>query len=455
MSGSHAPNTVDLVVRNADWVVTMAGIDIEGGWVACDAGVITAVGPSGHEPVARRTLDARGAIVTPGLVNAHHHLFQNLTRAYVPACASGLEEWLGHLRPIWARLDEDTAYLSAWIGLAELALAGCTTTADNIYLHPKPGLVEASITAATELGMRLDPCRGFVDIARIPVDGAQDEETILRRSEELFVAFHDPSPASRTRISLGPTALAATSSRLLERSAELASRFDARLHLHLFEQQGEAAASLRDFGRRPVDVLVDAGWSGRAWIAHGIYTTEADVAALSAAGIGVAHCPSSNLMLGGAAAPVTALRQAGCGVGLGTDGAASSGLAQPWLEARTALLLAREHSGPAAMTAREALAMATLGGAHCLGRDGEVGALAPGLQADLAVWDTGGIGYAGAGTDPVEAWLRCGPPTVRHTVVAGRPIVTDGALAVDGLEERLESHAKYAQSWQQHLATTP
>ncbi|MGW5383184.1 amidohydrolase family protein [Nocardia sp. NPDC003963] len=440
---------VDLLIRDAEWVVTVGGADIEGGWVACTGAAVSAIGPPGREPAARRTLDARGTIVTPGLVNAHHHLFQNLTRAYTPACSSGLDGWLNQLRPLWARLDAETAYLSAWIGLAELALAGCTTTADNIYLHPRPGLIEAALRAATEIGLRLDPCRGYVDSARASVSGAQDAETILRLSEELLWSCHDPSPGSFTRVSLGPTALPSSSAELLARSAALATRYDARLHLHLFEVPGETDAAIQQFGRTPVEVLTDAGWSDRAWIAHGSYVTEDDAKALAAANIGVAHCPSSNLMLGGAAAAVRTMLAQGCSVGLGTDGAASAGTTNPWLEARTALLLAREHGGPTAFAARDALRMATVGAAECLGRAGEVGALAPGMQADIAVWDITGIGYAGACTDPVDMWLRCGPPKIRHTVVGGRPVVIDGNLVASGLEEKLGLHRKYARAWQQ------
>ena len=440
---------VDLLIRDASWVVGGAGPDQPAGWVACTDGLVVAIGASGAEPPAVRALSAQGALVTPGLVNAHHHLFQNLTRAFQPVAELGLDGWLATLRPIWQRLDEEAAYESAWIGLAELALAGCTSTVDNIYLHPGAGLVEATIQAAGEVGLRLHACRGYLDRAVLDLPGAQPSEVILDETAKLLANSHDPSPTARIQIAVGPTALTASSTGLLADIATLAAGYGARLHTHLFEQPGETEEALRQHRRRPVALLVEAGWSDRAWIAHGSYAAPADLAALASAGMALAHCPSSNLFLGGAAAPIRAALDAGVAVGLGTDGAASAGLAALWLEARMAVLLARQQGGPAAMTARQALALATTGGAACLGRQGELGVLAVGAQADLAVWEFGGPRYAGAYTDPVESWLRCGPPAVRHTVVGGQPVVLDGELVAAGLDHRLAAHTRIARAWQQ------
>jgi cytosine/adenosine deaminase-related metal-dependent hydrolase len=443
------PGSVDLLVRDADWVVTQAGPDLPGGWVACTGGIVVATGPAGTEPEAAKVLDARGALVTPGLVNAHHHLFQNLTRAHFGTSGETLDGWLRALRPVWAAgLDEESAYLSAWVGLADLALSGCTTSADHLYLHPRPGLVEAELRAAREVGLRLDTCRGFIDAAVLDVEGAEPLDAVLADAQRLMETWHDPSPASLTRISLGPTSLAAATTASLSTVAELTAPFGARLHVHLFEEAIEAERSRALHGADPVALLADAGWAKRSWIAHGNHVTETEAAALAAAGIGVAHCPSSNLLLGGPPARVPMLTAAGCTVGLGTDGSASSGTSALWLEARTALMLGRLDAGAAGFTAREALALATVGAAACLGRDGEIGPLGDGMQADLVVWDVTGPAYAGALTDPVETWIRCGPASARHTVVAGRPVVQDGVLVAPGQDQMLADHARHARAWQ-------
>jgi cytosine/adenosine deaminase-related metal-dependent hydrolase len=441
---------VDLLIRDAAWVVTLAGPDLPGGWVACSAGRVVGVGGAGSEPSATEVLDAHGGLVTPGLVNAHHHLFQNLTRAHADTSGEGLEGWLRALRPVWAAgLDEETAYLSAWVGLADLALSGCTTTADHPYLHPRPGLVDAELRAAREIGLRLDPCRGFIDAAVLDVEGAESLDDVLADAQRLLEEWHDPAPDSMTRISVGPTSLAAVTTASLSTLAELVAPYDARLHVHLFEEAVEAERSRVLHGAEPVAVLAEAGWSHRSWIAHGNHLTGTEAGALAAAGIGVAHCPSSNLLLGGPPARVPMLRTAGCTVGIGTDGSASAGTSALWLEARTALLLARMDAGPAGFSARDALALATVGAAACLGRAGEIGALAPGLQADLVVWDITGPSYAGAVTDPVETWIRCGPARARHTVVGGRPVVRDGVLLAPGLEHVLAAHERHARAWQE------
>ncbi|MEV6122714.1 amidohydrolase family protein [Streptomyces sp. NPDC052077] len=449
----QAPGTVDLLVRGAELVVTMAGEDIPGGWVAADGGMVAAVGPPGSEPPARRVLDASGTLVTPGLVNAHHHLFQNLTRAFAPAAAEGLSGWLGVLRPLWRRLDEEAAHVSTWVGLAELARNGCTTTADHLYLHPRPRLVDAQVAAAREVGLRFHPVRGSV-VARPGADRdevpswAERPDDVLADSARLLDAFHDRSAGAMTRVAMGPTALAATTPALLEDLARLAGRHDARLHTHLFEEPGEAEECRAWFGRPPGRLLADSGWGGRAWVAHAVHPGEEGVRDLAAAGIGVAHCPSSNALLGAGIAPLSTLRAAGVTVGLGTDGSASADSASLWLEARTAMLLARATGGAPAMSGRQALALATVGAARCLGREEEIGALGPGMCADIAVWELDEVMFAGAHTDLVEAWPRCGPPRVRHTLVGGVPVVRDGELCAPGLPARLASHRAIARAWQ-------
>lgn len=447
-----APAPVDLLVAGADLVVTMDDErrELSGGWVACRDGFVTAVGAAPDPPPpAARVLRADGCLVTPGLVNTHHHIFQNLTRSFRPATSASLFDWLTTLYPRWALLDEEASYLAAWVGLAELALGGCTTSSDHLYVHPAGGgdVLGAEIAAAREVGLRFHPTRGSMSLSQkdggLPPDSVvQDEDTILAESEAAVAAHHDPAPGAMVRIALAPCAPFNVSPDLMRRTAELAERLDVRLHTHLAEDPDEDRYCLERYGRRPIEHFEDCGWgTDRAWVAHCIYPNEAEIARLGAWGTGVAHCPSSNMMIGGGGiAPVAEMRAAGVPVGLGCDGSASTDCASLWLEARGALLLARQRGGPTSFTARDALELATRGSAACLGRLGELGVLAPGAAADLVAWKLEGPAFAGALSDPVEALLRCGPVAAHHTVVAGRPVVEDGELRVPGLEEVLARH---------------
>ncbi|HKE73414.1 MAG TPA: 8-oxoguanine deaminase [Acidimicrobiales bacterium] len=443
---------VDLVVAGADLVVTMDDdrSELAGGWVACAGGFVAAVGGRDEAPPpARRTLRAGGCVVTPGLVNTHHHIYQNLTRAYRPATRASLFDWLTALYPRWALLDEEAAYVSTWVGLAELALGGCTTSTDHLYVHPAGGgdVLGASIAAAGDLGLRFHPTRGSMSLSQkdggLPPDSVvQDDDTILAASEEAVARHHDPAPGAMVRVALAPCSPFSVTTRLMQQTAELAERLDVRLHTHLAEDPDEDAFCLETYGCRPIEHFEGCGWGGdRAWVAHCIYPNEAEIARLGAWGTGVAHCPSSNMMIGGGGiAPVTDYRAAGVPVGLGCDGSASTDCASLWLEARGALLLARQRGGPTAFGARDALELATRGSAACLGRLGELGVLAPGAAADLVAWRLGGIAFAGALSDPVEALLRCGPTAAHHTVVAGRPLVEDGELRAGGVDGVLARH---------------
>ena len=456
--------TADLVVTGATLVATCdeSRRELPGGWVAITDGLISGVGAAPDPvPAAADTLDATGCLVTPGLINTHHHLFQNLTRAYAPAANGTLFEWLTTLYPLWAGLDEEASYLSAWVGLAELALGGCTTTTDHLYVAPRGGgdLWSASIAAAREVGMRFHPTRGSMTLSDkdggLPPDEiVQDDDEVLASSERLVKTHHDPSWGSMLRIALAPCSPFAVSQELMKRTAELAERLDVRLHTHLAEDRDEDRFCLDHFGRRPVDQFAEVGWlTDRSWVAHCVYPSGAEVTRLGQAGVGVAHCPSSNMLLaGGGFAPVRDLRAAGSPVGLGCDGSASSDSASLWTEARAALLLGRQRRGPSGMSAREVLQMATRGGAACLGRSGEIGELSAGAAGDLVCWPTDGIRFAGALTDLVEAWLRCGPLSAWHTVVAGRPLVRDGALTVGGVEEKLRAHTAVADRLQRRGA---
>ena len=451
-----ADQSADLLVRNARLVATCDadGRELAGGWVAITGGLVSGVGASADPaPAAAETIDASGCLVTPGLVNTHHHIYQNLTRSYGPAINGSLFSWLTALYPLWAGLDEEAAYLSAWIGLAELALGGCTTSTDHLYVAPRHGgdLWSAEITAARELGFRFHPTRGSMTLSvkdgGLPPDSVvQDDDEVLADSERLVAAHHDPSFGAMVRVALAPCSPFSVSPALMRQTAELAERLDVRLHTHLAEDPDEDTYCLERFGRRPVEQFEEVGWlTSRSWVAHCIYPNEAEVARLGAAGVGVAHCPSSNMLIGGGGfAPVREFRAAGVPVGLGCDGSASTDSASLWIESRAALLLGRQRLGPTGMTARAVLDIATRGGAACLGRSGELGELTVGAVGDLVCWPQQGVQYAGALVDPVEAWLRCGPAAARHTIVAGRVLVRDGTLTAPGVEEKLRLHAAAA-----------
>ena len=464
MTDPSAPvaDRADLIVRNARMVATVDDdrTEIEGGWVTVTDGIVSGVGGAGSEPEAVRTLDATDCLVTPGLINTHHHIYQNLTRAYRPALDGNLFHWLRTLYPLWARLDEEAAYVSAWVGLAELAVSGCTTSTDHLYVHPAGAgdLISAEIDAARELGVRFHPTRGSMSLSEkdggLPPDSVvQDDETILAESEETVATHHDPSHGAMVRIALAPCSPFSVSTELMIRTAELAEKLDVRLHTHLAEDPGENDFCLEMFGMRPVDYFEHVGWgSARSWIAHGVQPNESECVRLGQWGTGVAHCPSSNLILGAGLAPVRELRAAGAPVGLGVDGSASADSASLWTEARNALLLARLRDGQRGdtgfTTARDVLEIATRGSAGCLGRDGELGQLSVGAVGDLAVWKLDGLAFAGAHSDPVEAWLRCGPLGAHHTVVAGEVVVEGGELTVPGVEEKLRDHRRVAETMQ-------
>lgn len=444
--------TVDLLVTGADLVVTMDDErrELAGGWVACTDGFVTAVGPAAEAPPpATRVLRADGCLVTPGLVNTHHHIYQNLTRSFLPATSSTLFDWLTTLYPRWALLDEEASYVSAWVGLAELAVGGCTTSTDHLYVHPAGGgdLLSAEIEAARAVGVRFHPTRGSMSLSQkdggLPPDSVvQDDDTILAASAEAVARHHDPSPGAMVRVALAPCSPFSVTPELMRRTAELAERLDVRLHTHLAEDPDEDRFCLETYGRRPIEHFDDVGWgSDRAWVAHCIYPSESEIARMGAWGTGVAHCPTSNMMIGGGGiAPVADYRAAGVPVGLGCDGSASTDAASLWMEARGALLLGRQRGGPTSFTARDALEIATRGSAACLGRLGELGVLAPGAAADLVAWKLDGLSFAGALTDPVEALLRCGPTKAHHTVVAGNPVVEAGELRVPGVADILARH---------------
>lgn len=451
---------VELLIANAHTVATVdeERRELSGGWVAIDAGRIHSVGSSMEPaPAAERTIDATDCLVTPGLVNTHHHLFQNLTRAYTPMTAAPLFGWLQALYPLWtANIDEEAEYTAAWVGLAELALSGCTTSSDHHYLHPHRAgdLLGAEVQAAADLGMRFHPTYGSMSLSvkdggLPPDDAVRDEDDILAESERHVARWHDPSFGAMTQIALAPCSPFTVTPDLMRRTAELAERLDVRLHTHLAENSEDDEFALATFGMRPVDLYEDVGWmTDRTWGAHVVRPNPDEVQRLGAAGVGIAHCPSSNMILSSGIAPVVDLRHAGCHVGLGCDGSSSADSASLWQEARLAMLQGKLVSGADAMTARTALEVATRGGAGCLGRIGELGELSPGAVADVAVWKLDGPIFAGVLDDAIEGWLRCGPTSAWHTIVNGISIVEDGALVSPRLDEMLAQHQTIARRFQ-------
>ena len=440
----------DLVIANARCVATMDGArrEISGGWVAITDGFVSGIG-EGPAPEAAKTIDATDCLVTPGLINTHHHLYQNLTRAFPAMTDKPLFGWLRSLFPLWRAIDTESVHVSAWVGLAELALSGCTTSSDHLYLHPHGAgdLLTAEIEAARDLGIRFHPTRGSMSLSEKdgglpPDDVVADDDEILAASEAAVLRHHDRSHGAMTRVALAPCSPFSVTEDLMVRSAELAERLDVRLHTHFAENAEDDEFSLATFGCRPMEYLERTGWcTDRTWVAHCVMPNHDEIQRLGAAGVGAAHCPSSNMILSSGIAPIVDLRAAGVKVGLGVDGSSSADSGSLWLEARQAMLLAKLRDGADAGTARMALEVATLGGAGCLGREGEIGVLEVGAVGDVAVWSLNGPQFAGALADPIEAWLRCGPTGARDTVVHGEPIVADGMLVSGRLEEMLGAHA--------------
>jgi cytosine/adenosine deaminase-related metal-dependent hydrolase len=414
-------------------VVTMddAGTEHPSGWVLVEDGVVAGAG-GGEEPLAHERVDLRGAVVTPGLVNTHHHLYQTLTRAR--AQQADLFTWLRELYPVWARIDAEAEYAAARTGLAELALSGCSTVFDHHYVFPRgrDGLIEAEVQAARELGVRIVASRGSMDLGvsdgGLPPDElVEDVDTVLAETERLAGALHEPGAGARVQLAVAPCSPFSVTRRLMEESAALARRLRLLLHTHLAETVEEDAYCRELYGCTPVEYLERVGWiSHDVWCAHCVHLSDGEVARFAEAGVGVAHCPTSNLRLGAGVAPVRQLVDAGVRVGLGVDGSASNERGDLFLEVKQALLVARGRGGPEALTAREALRLATRGGAEVLRRH-DIGSLEPGKQADLAVWATDGLALAGA-SDPVAGLVLAGPHRVDRLVVGGEDVVSGGAL---------------------------
>ena len=421
-------------------------VSIQNAAVLTEGGVILWVGHvDALPPEAEGAAIVRlpGHLVLPGLVNTHHHLYQTLTRCL--AGDSGLFDWLKTLYPIWMRLTPDGAYLSAAVGLAELALSGCTTSSDHLYLYPNGVDLGNTVRAATDVGLRFHAARGSMSRGEsqggLPPDAAvENEDHILRESERLVRQYHDPSRHAMTRVALAPCSPFSVTPGLMRESAILARSLGVMLHTHLAETEDEDAYCLSTVGMRPLDYAESLGWVGSdVWFAHGVHFSPADALRLGACGCGVAHCPSSNMRLGSGIAPVSELLAAGVRVGLGVDGSASNDGSHLLAEARQALLVSRLRQPQHHLKAWEALWLATRGGAEVLNRP-DIGQLAPGMSADLIALDLNRIEYAGATHDPAAAAVLCAPRGVDFSMANGRVVVEEGQLTTLELPPLLERH---------------
>ena len=395
---------------------------------------IKAVGPAAELPqTADEVIDATGHVIIPGLINTHHHMYQTLTRAVPAAQDASLFGWLKSLYPIWARLTPDMIHVSTQTAMAELLLSGCTTSSDHLYLYPNGSRLDDSIEAASEIGMRFHAARGAMSVGEskggLPPDSVvEDERSILKDMQRLAEAYHDPSECSMCRIVLAPCSPFSVSRELMRESAVLARQLGVSLHTHLAENDDDISYSLEKFGCTPAQYAEDLGWTGHdVWHAHCVKLDDDGISRFARTGTGVAHCPCSNMRLASGIAPVGRMRKAGVPVGLGVDGSASNDGSHMLGEVRQAMLLARVGFGPAAMTAREALEIATLGGAKVLNRK-DVGALKPGMAADVVAFDLRGIEHAGALHDPVAALVFSAPTRTAYTMVNGRIVVREGRL---------------------------
>jgi cytosine/adenosine deaminase-related metal-dependent hydrolase len=443
------------LLLHAGLLVTGTGQEIENGWLLIRDGWIVEVG-SGPPPAADEVIDEPNSLAMPGLVNAHDHMYQWATRGYVPD--GTLFEWLRALYPIWARIDAGTVRGAARAAIAHLLLSGCTLSTDHHYVFPagEAGIFEALVEAAHELGIRFHPCRGSMSLGEsmggLPPDSVvEDEEAILASTEDAIRRFHDPKPGSMCRVVVAPCSPFSVTPQLMRDSASLARQHGVHLHTHVAETLDEERFCLEKFGRRPVELMEDLGWTGEdVWYAHGIHLSRSEVDRAAAARTGIAHCPSSNMRLGAGACRVEDLLGAGARVGLGVDGSASNEDGNLAAEVHQALYLARlraamlgREDAPRALDVRGAWRMATVGGAQCLGRD-DCGSLEVGKCADVAFFRVDGLAHAGI--KDLLAGLALAPPARAQTVVVnGRVVVRDGWLLTgdeDGISQEIAAASR-------------
>lgn len=419
--------------------------ELRGGWIAVRGPEIRGVGegpPPERFAAADEAIDGSGLVAIPGLVNTHHHLYQTLTRAWLPAVNCSLFPWLQALYPIWARLDDESVRVGSLAGMAELMLSGCTTTSDHHYVFPKNAQwgLEAQIRAAQQIGIRLHATRGSMSLSEkeggLPPEAlVESHDRILAASERAVETHHDPSRFSMCRVALAPCSPFSVTPELMRDTAALAARHNVRLHTHLAENDEDVAYSLEHYGKRPLEYLEQMGWLARGtWLAHGIHFDDGEVRRLGGARVGISHCPSSNMRLGSGIARVQALRSAGAPVGIGVDGSASNDSSNLIQECRQALLLTRVAHGADAITVDEIFRMATVESAACLGRD-DVGRIAEGFAADIALFSLDGIEHSGC-HDRLSALLLATTTRV-HTLIVNGLVRISGGRFVDFDLERL------------------
>ncbi len=443
-----------LLLKNAERLVTMddGRREIPGGWLLITDNAVTALGgPETCPASADEVIDLAGHVLLPGLINTHHHMYQSLTRAVPAAQDADLFGWLKTLYPIWAGLTPEMVRVSTTTAMAELILSGCTTSSDHLYIYPNGVRLEDSLEAAEAIGMRFHAARGSMSVGEsaggLPPDSlVEDENAILKDSQRLIERWHDASQFSMRRIVLAPCSPFSVSRELMRDSAILARQHGVSLHTHLAENDDDISYSRERFGLSPADYAESLGWTGRdVWHAHCVKLDEAGIALFGRTGTGVAHCPCSNMRLASGIAPIGAMRRACVPVGLGVDGSASNDGAHMLGEARQAMLLARVGFGASAMSARDALEIATRGGAAVLNRE-DIGHLAPGMAADCVAFRVDDIAHAGAGHDPVAGLIFATPGRVSLSVINGRIVVRDSVLQTIDEGEQGRRHAAAAKA---------
>ena len=442
-----------LLIKNADLLCTMEasesapfGAEISDSGLFARNGVIEQVGKTISLPgTADQIIDMRGHVVVPGMVNTHHHMFQNLTRAVPAAQNAPLFGWLQTLYPIWSRIGPEHIYWSTALALAELALSGCTTSSDHLYLYPNGARLDDSLAAAADIGLRFHGTRGSMSIGEskggLPPDSLTEKEpTILSDCQRVIETFHDKKRFAMQRIAIAPCSPFSVSMDLMRESARMARSYGVGLHTHLAENSEDIEYSLANFGMRPGDFIEAVEWTGPdVWHAHCVQLDATEIQLFASTGTGIAHCPCSNMRLASGIAPVRKMLDAGINIGLGVDGSASNDSGHMLSEARQAMLLQRVMKGGDAMTARETLSMATRGGAAVLGRD-DIGVLAPGYAADIAAFNTRGIDFAGAQWDILAGLIFCASGNSNYTIVNGKVIVDKGMLVTMNMTKLLERH---------------
>ena len=439
-----------LLLKNFDLVATMDSDrrEIRGGYVLVEGNKIAAVGENPVGIHADETIDGTGKILLPGFVNTHHHLYQTLFRNVPGAANSKLFDWLVFLYERWKGIDEEAVRVSAAVGLSELLLSGATTSSDHFYLFPKghPYLFDALVDGARMAGIRFHPCRGSMSLSKkdggLPPDSVvQTEDEILNDCQRVIERYHDPAPFSMLRVALAPCSPFSVTPDLMRKSTQLADEYGVLLHTHLAETVDEELFCQEKFHARPVDYIEQLGWlRDDAWFAHLVHIDDSDIGKLSAAKVGMAHCPSSNMILGSGIAPVVPLMDTDVKISLGVDGAASNDTSNMIREIRQAMLLQRVRYGAESFSARDALYIATMGGASVLHRENEIGSIEPGKAADLIAFDLTQIEFAGGLSDPVAALVHCGADRVDFAMVNGEFRVRDGRLVDESIYRLIPRH---------------